>query len=320
MDIQYLLFLQNLREAAPEIVNKLLYYISEFADSSAPVIVYALVYWCLDKKAGRKMLITFGAALSLNQWIKNTVCAYRPWVRDSRIQVMEGAMESATGYSFPSGHTTEGVVFYGSSALALRKKNKAWIIPCVILALLTAFARNWLGAHTPQDVVVALIIGTASLLLCDRLMDWAEQGTNRDLLVAGIGLAICILFLIHITVKSYPLDYLTDGTLLVDPEVMSVDCYKAGGVLIGALIGWVIENRWVRFTTEVPAKNKVLRLICGVALMLGLNELKAIPKKIMPLGYAGLLHHIVLFLFLTAIYPALFNIVEKASKKGQKNS
>lgn len=45
------------------------------------------------------------------------------------------------------------------------KYSKWWILPCVLLTLLTAFARNWLGAHTPQDVLVGMMIALVVLLL-----------------------------------------------------------------------------------------------------------------------------------------------------------
>jgi len=54
-------------------------------------------------------------------------------------------------------------------AAYLKKYSKWWILPCVLLTLLTAFARNWLGAHTPQDVLVGMMIALVVLLLSKHL-------------------------------------------------------------------------------------------------------------------------------------------------------
>ena len=102
----------------------------------------------------------------------------------------------------------------------------------MLLTLLTAFARNWLGAHTPQDVLVGMMIALVVLLLSKHLLNWADGGKNRDWLLATIGVILSAAMLIYTSVKPYPMDVLPDGTLLVDPWDMVTDCYKAAAAMM----------------------------------------------------------------------------------------
>lgn len=62
----------------------------------------------------------------MNGAVKLSVCAYRPWIRDSRIVPAGDSKVAATGYSFPSGHTMCATAMYGTTAVWQRKKRK-WL-------------------------------------------------------------------------------------------------------------------------------------------------------------------------------------------------
>ena len=143
MDFEYLLFLQNLRAEAPNFINSLLLFISEFAAGSLPVVIIVVFYWCIDKRTGQRMGLCFAGATMVTQLIKNIACVYRPWKQDARLQIAPEAAATATGYSFPSGHATLAASFYGNIAAYLKKYSKWWILPCVLLTLLTAAASAW---------------------------------------------------------------------------------------------------------------------------------------------------------------------------------
>ena len=87
MDFEYLLFLQNLRAEAPNFINSLLLFISEFAAGSLPVVIIVVFYWCIDKRTGQRMGLCFAGATMVTQLIKNIACVYRPWKQDARLQI-----------------------------------------------------------------------------------------------------------------------------------------------------------------------------------------------------------------------------------------
>ena len=91
MDFEYLLFLQNLRAEAPNFINSLLLFISEFAAGALPVVIIVVFYWCIDKRTGQRMGLCFAGATMVTQLIKNIACVYRPWKQDARLQIAPAA-------------------------------------------------------------------------------------------------------------------------------------------------------------------------------------------------------------------------------------
>jgi len=65
--------------------------------------------------------------------------------------------------SFSSGHSVTAATLYGGMAVCARKMMRWISVLCVILILLTGFSRNYLGVHTPQDVLVGLTEGALML-------------------------------------------------------------------------------------------------------------------------------------------------------------
>ena len=126
--MEYLLFLQQLRESAPTIINEAILFVSEFMGGTGALAVIALVYWCISKHAGSFMLLNFSSAYMVNQTLKNIFCVSRPFLQDSRLH----PYTEATGYSFPSGHTMLGTAVYSSAAIW--QKNRKWFVGvCIVL-------------------------------------------------------------------------------------------------------------------------------------------------------------------------------------------
>lgn len=85
--------------------------------------------------------------------------------------VHEGGIVAATGYSFPSGHSSGAVVAYGMLAfLACRLLPPRWHVPAIVAAALlsvtAASSRVFLRVHFPSDVVAGMLSGSAWLLVC----------------------------------------------------------------------------------------------------------------------------------------------------------
>ena len=271
MDIAYLLWLQGIRESVPPFIEQLFVIISAVAASKALIVVPCLLFWCLDKRAGRYVLFTFAIGTFVNQFVKNTVCAYRPWVRSAAVRPSAGALGEATGYSFPSGHTMSSVTLTGAVGWWFRKSIPLLAAGCWVFVVLVAFSRNFLGVHTPQDVLVGLVVGILSLLVASRLLTWVDGGEGRDVRVLVVALVAAVAYVAYAYLKPYPMDYDASGALMVDPIKMQVDCFKAAGMFVGAALGWFLEQRYVRFEVD-PArfgwKRMALRFVVGMAVVL----------------------------------------------------
>ena len=161
--MDYLYALQCIREVAPDVINFIFLFFSEYLLKAALVFM-ALSYWCIDKREGATLLLGYAGAYQFNQLVKNVACVYRPWILDSRLHVASAVGKTATGYSFPSGHTISAGITYGG--IAAWQKKRTWVVVLMsILVLLTAFSRNWLGAHTMKDVVFFIAKKVSNVLI-----------------------------------------------------------------------------------------------------------------------------------------------------------
>ena len=245
MDIEYLLFLQDFRNGINDALTPFLENLSLFAITFL-IIFPILVYWMVDKKAGLYTLASYALTLGINSIVKLTVCAYRPWIRDERVLPAGDAINTATGYSFPSGHTAQAGPIYGGLAVTAWKKMKWVSVICVILFLLTGFSRNYLGVHTPQDVIAATLESILCLFLMSRLFRYLEVHPEKENLFLLISFLFGWAALAYITLKPYPMTYV-DGKLLVDPQKMMTDGYGDIGLLVAFPVARFIERKWVNF-------------------------------------------------------------------------
>ena len=105
MDIEYLLLLQNFRNAISDLLTPFMEFISHFAVAYL-LGVPILVYWCVNRRKGLYVLALTYVSVCVNSIVKLTACVYRPWVKDPRVVPAGDAIKESTGYSFPSGHTS----------------------------------------------------------------------------------------------------------------------------------------------------------------------------------------------------------------------
>ncbi len=316
--MEYLLELQNLRDACPAMLNYFFLGISEFI-SVGGILIAAYIYWCLSKRAGAYILFCFSGGYMLNQIIKNTACIYRPWISDPRIHLAEQAASSATGYSFPSGHTLSATTVYGGTGIYM-SKNKPFVAFMALMIVLTAFARNWLGAHTLLDVSVAVLEGVIVLILNALIISWLVKKDesyggdpykdkrsirNRAILMV-IGLVFIIVSMIYIELKPYPMDYDASGNILVEPYKMITDCYTGAGMFSGFLIGWFIERRFIDYHLPYEKSQRGYRFIFG-ALGLIILYIAIAPLITIPFDshISHLIKYFLVFFWVSGGYPAL---------------
>ena len=235
-----------------------------------------------------------------------TVCAYRPWIRSDLIEPAGDSKVAATGYSFPSGHTTEATAVYGTT-VAWQHKRRRWLaVLCGVLIALTGFSRNFLGVHTPQDVVVGFSV-TLIMLLVVGYGQRKIDGDDRKLdILSIIGVLVVIATLIYITVKPYPMDYV-NGVLLVDPNKMMNDTFKACGAFIGFLAGSFIERHYIHY--EIPSGSKNLPILgfIGFLIAFAWKEFFAPATIVMALGghWGNFIGRSIMWFFVVAIWPVV---------------
>jgi len=104
-------------------------------------------------------------AVGINQFIVAAVHRPRPYVTMSGVEVL---VSRTHDFSFPSDHAvTAGaavtglwiVAYYGSKAI------RRLAVTGTVLALLLVFARVYVGAHYPSDVLVGLLVGAGVVMI-----------------------------------------------------------------------------------------------------------------------------------------------------------
>ena len=289
--VDYLYTLQCLRDAAPDFINSVFVFISENVLTLGPVIVF-LIYWCISKRSGEWMLLTLGVSISLTDFVKIIACIPRPWLFDSRLHLPDAAAGSATGFSFPSGHTTYATATFGTAAvyasngpakakkgeeakpartlsgIGTVKQRRVWLSAILILvALLVAFARNWLGAHTFKDVAVAMLLTAAVAVAMYWVMKLVQKNPKADLWVFVIILAAIVGMVLYAELAPAPV--VTDGAgnvLDLDHYALRTDLFGSLGILAAIAVGWFVERRFIHFADATSWRERAIRAVVGLAI------------------------------------------------------
>jgi membrane-associated phospholipid phosphatase len=109
----------------------------------------------------------------------------------------------------PSGHTAFGAIFFGCSSVLAGFGRPAWqrlalLCTAAVLILLIGVSRVALHAHTPEEVVTGLAIGSA----CTAMFAWAHARAKPPevrLRPVVVGLAVLVVLLNGHSLNAEPL-------------------------------------------------------------------------------------------------------------------
>ena len=308
LDIRYLLFLQDFRNSIHDAWTPFMEFVSTFATRYL-ILAVLFIYWAVNKRAGLFAIASMCLTLAVNQLIKLTACVYRPWIRDARIVPAGDSITTATGYSFPSGHTATAAPQFGGMAVTAGRKHK-WIpVLCILGTLLIAFSRNYLGVHTPQDVFVAICETVLCLIVMHKIFSYLEKHPEKEDLFLIAGILFGAVSIAYITFKQYPMTYV-DGKLLVDPQKMMNDGYGDIAFLIAFCIGRFIERKWIKFEpTGINVPGILLWAVGGVIFVLLNNNIGKPLDTMLGSHWGHFARRMITILYYTALYPLVIKLV-----------
>ena len=314
MDIKILLILQEFRNDIGACLVSFLSKMSFIGEMNTVLIIMGLIYWCVSKDFGKYLLMGWSGNRVVNGFLKVTACVYRPWIRDPRVIPDSEALELATGYSFPSGHSMNAASLFGGITIRKELPNLLRIISGVVFALI-AFSRIFLGVHTPQDILIGSGVGLLVMWLTGKLIEWLEKHPEKDILVMCIGIGISVAVAVFASLKSYPVDYDAAGNLLVDGTKMAKDTYKGVGWCIGFLAGWVLEKRFINFsTTDIPMITRVTRLSTGLIGYYAVSLiLLPLIKDLIPGAGGTVISYFIQMFFVTFLFPLCLKYIDRHS-------
>ncbi len=229
-----LAFLRWIQSFSSPFLDGLFQLITMLGEQWAVVLVLGFAYWIYDKEIGKELAFTLLVSGLCNNVLKGIFRFERP-IGQEGIRTLR--QHTATGYSFPSGHSQNAASLY----LFPARRKGGWLYPAAIaVSLLVGLSRLYLGVHYPKDVAAGLVLGAAAVFICPVL--WRRSPHEKMLaLLAGA----CLL-----------------PALLLGQR----DLYKAFGLLLGFWGGTVFEQKFVGFSIPVGAGKKAVRLLGGLAL------------------------------------------------------
>lgn len=274
------------------------------------LVVAMIIAWCVDKRYGYRFLGMFMLGSFLQQALKAAFMIPRPWIIDPSFAAVASAIPAASGYSFPSGHTLTACITLGGLAICLKKK---WAYAgALVLTLLVAFSRMYLGVHTLLDVGVGFLLGVIVLVFFALMFRKEDEQKGKLNAVLIVSVAACIALLIYLLASPKPADPSYQSMAM---ESIS-NAYVLVGAAVGMLVGKFLDDTFVHFETKAVFWAQVLKVLIGLVLAVALRAgLKALFGGS---NETALLHGLRYF-FLTVVcigvYPILFKVLNRIGAK-----
>ena len=274
--------------------------ITHLGEETVFMVAALFVFWCVSKRHGYYLLAIGFAGTVLNQFLKLLFRIPRPWVLDSDFTIVESARAQATGYSFPSGHSQNAIGTFGGIARFTRRK---WVrVAAIVVAVLVPLSRMYLGVHTPLDVGVAAVIAVALVFALYPLMERSASRHGVMGAVLAVMLALAAGYLLFVSLYPFPAD--VDAANLASGVE---NAWKLLGATVGMLVGWWLDVRFIHFDTRAVWYVQLIKLVGGLALLLGIRAaLKAPLAAALGAGAGGAVRYGVMVLFAAAVWPMVF--------------
>lgn len=244
-EIEILQFFESIRT---EGLTRLVELVTMFGEETLMIILVAALWFAVDKMMAQRVAFVAVMSLSANGILKNILKVPRPFVSG---QVTCARPETATGYSFPSGHVQNFTTWSSLVAIQIRKRWFYMLVSLLILGV--GFSRMYLGAHYPSDVLVGILLGVLFAVFGNLLFDRVEN-KRKLYLATSLILTPFILF------------------FLCRPDPLFEDFFKFYGMLFGLFVVVGFEGKFVQMTYDIPLWKKLIRIVGAVILAYALKE------------------------------------------------
>lgn len=248
MQVEIIKFIQSYRTP---LLDKLFEFITIIGEETLIILIAAYIFFNISKEKGYAIIFAIVSSTSFNSLLKNIFKVSRPIGIEG---IKSKRLKTATSYSFPSGHT-QTVSSLWTSLMIIFKKKFLYIIGSILICLV-AFSRIYLGVHWPLDVIFGAIIGILWSFASIRVFKFIYKNKKYKLLILIVGIFTLLSFLFG-----------------------DKDFYKTSGLFLGISIAYIIEDKYINFSLDIPNKLKVTIYIIT---LLGIFIIKEGLKYIFP--------------------------------------
>ncbi|MFH1587178.1 MAG: phosphatase PAP2 family protein [Candidatus Diapherotrites archaeon] len=280
--------LQLVQSFSHPLLEQFFLFITFFGNPIIWILFAAAIYWSGRDKESLYLtnLVLFSSAIV--GILKGIVASPRPSAEKFNVI----AEDFYSPYSFPSGHSSLIAAVYAFYSEKLKPNMK---IIFVLLVLLVAYSRLYLGVHFPLDVIVGLmlgyLIGKGNLWLVAKL-----KKTHFKISKLGDELIVIIL----IAIGMVAVLFFSNITLL------------AG--LLGYYAGFFYAKE-ISLPNPAPSKKELIpKIILGFA---GIGAFAA-AMEFGPFVFEAWKEFIIYFIvgfYISFIFPLVYNGVIRRSKK-----
>ena len=288
-------------------------FITNFGDETVFLILGLFLFWCIDKYFGYYLIGVGLTGTLLNQTLKVMFRVPRPWVIDSNFKPVGNSIETAGGYSFPSGHTQFSVGTFGG---IVRYNKIKWVrIVAIVMCVLVPFSRMYLGVHTPLDVGVSVVCALALVFAFYPIFEKAKEDKRVLPIFFGSLIVLIILGLLFMYLYNFPKGVDSENLLSGQKSL-----WKLLGTTIGILCGYFVDIKITNFETKGNVLTQIVKLLVGLLIVLGLKEgLRPLLKLIFNGNVvADCIRYAIMVFFAVGIWPMTFKWLNKICNKKSK--
>lgn len=277
MDWQIAL-LRRLQDIQHPILDAFFHFASWAGEETLYILIAAWLLWCYNKWLSYRVGLIFLTGAAFNGVLKNWFSIDRPIGVEG---IESQRLHTATGHSFPSGHTQAAASFW--LALMIQIKRPALWIAGTFIIVAVGLSRLYLGVHWPTDVLGAIAFAIVWVVAAHAFIGWCERREQLYWL-----------------------------WLLVSPFVVAVaffpeykDLIVVAGAAIGFLLGLQTEQRWLKVSVRGTLMQKVARFVIGLAILMLIRiGIKAVLP--LPTPWSDLIRYALIGFWLTAGAPWVF--------------
>ena len=243
-ELQFLKWLESIRTG---FFTSLFEGITILGEETLVILFVVALWFAVDSRLAQKVFFVTICSMGLNGVVKNIAQVPRPFDKG----IVPVRQETATGFSFPSGHTQN---FSTWSTLFAIKFKKTWLTVLVaVFIALVAFSRLYLGVHYPSDVIVGVALGVGMAFLGDYLFERVKD-------VKKLYVAVLIIFAPFIVY------------FLIVAHERFADFFKVFGMMGGLTLIAFLQEKSEPLSYDVPWWKKLIRIVIGVAIAFVLKE------------------------------------------------